>query len=310
MAAVYGPPVDRNQEATVYVGNLDGGVDEDILGELLLQCGPIVNVFMPRDRVTSTHNGFGFVEFRGEEDAEYAIKIMHGVKLFGKAIRVNRASEDKAKMMDVGANLFIGNLAPEVDERTLKDTFSAFGYLVHDPRIMCDPDTGKSRGFGFVCFGDFEAADSAMANMNAQYLCGKQIRVTYAMREDAKGEKHGTEAERLLAVQLKRKGLSGRPSGSGSGTGTGSGSGSGRRQPSPSMGGSMSSGVAGRPMAPGMMPGMMPGMGMGMMPGMMPGMGMGMGMRGGPPPPWGAAAPPPMQHYMPGSSFQSYQMNK
>jgi hypothetical protein len=38
------------------------------------------------------------------------------VKLFGKAIRVNKASQDK-NSADVGANLFIGNLDPDVDEK-------------------------------------------------------------------------------------------------------------------------------------------------------------------------------------------------
>jgi splicing factor 3B subunit 4 len=39
------------------------------------------------------------------------------VKLFGKAIRINKASQDKTNTNDVGANLFVGNLDPEVDEK-------------------------------------------------------------------------------------------------------------------------------------------------------------------------------------------------
>ncbi len=45
-----------------------------------------------------------------------AIKILNMIKLFGKAIRVNKASQDK-DTLDVGANLFIGNLDPDVDEK-------------------------------------------------------------------------------------------------------------------------------------------------------------------------------------------------
>lgn len=37
------------------------------------------------------------------------------IKMFGKPIRVNKASSDK-KSAEVGANLFVGNLDPEVDE--------------------------------------------------------------------------------------------------------------------------------------------------------------------------------------------------
>ncbi len=45
-----------------------------------------------------------------------AIKILNMIKVFGKAIRVNKASQDK-RQADVGANLFIGNLDPDVDEK-------------------------------------------------------------------------------------------------------------------------------------------------------------------------------------------------
>lgn len=45
-----------------------------------------------------------------------AIKILNMIKVYGKPIRVNKASQDK-KQMDVGANLFIGNLDPDVDEK-------------------------------------------------------------------------------------------------------------------------------------------------------------------------------------------------
>ena len=36
---------------------------------------------MPKDRVTQQHQGYGFVEFMGEEDADYGIKIMNMIKV-------------------------------------------------------------------------------------------------------------------------------------------------------------------------------------------------------------------------------------
>lgn len=75
-----------------------------------------MNVYMPKDRVTNLHQSYGFVEFRSEEDADYSIKILNMTKLYGKPIRVNKASQDKFAY-DVGANLFIGNLDPDVDEK-------------------------------------------------------------------------------------------------------------------------------------------------------------------------------------------------
>ncbi|CAI9110738.1 OLC1v1010812C1 [Oldenlandia corymbosa var. corymbosa] len=190
---------ERNQDATAYVGNLDPSVSEELLWELFVQAGPVVNVYVPKDRVTNAHQGYGFVEFRSEEDADYAIKVLNMIKLAGKPIRVNKASQDK-KSVDVGANLFIGNLDPDVDEKLLYDTFSAFGVIVTNPKIMRDPDTGNSRGFGFISYDSFEASDAAIEAMNGQYLCNRQITVSYAYKKDTKGERHGTPAERVLAA--------------------------------------------------------------------------------------------------------------
>lgn len=146
------------------------------------------------------HQGYGFVEFLSEEDADYAIKIMNMIKLYGKPIRVNKASAHQ-KNLDVGANIFIGNLDPEVDEKLLYDTFSAFGVILQTPKIMRDPETGNSKGFAFINFASFEASDAAMDAMNGQYLCNRPISVSYAFKKDSKGERHGSAAERLLAAQ-------------------------------------------------------------------------------------------------------------
>ncbi|KAG7018516.1 Splicing factor 3B subunit 4, partial [Cucurbita argyrosperma subsp. argyrosperma] len=139
-------------------------VSEESLWELFVQAGPVVNVYVPKDRVTNLHQGYGFIEFRSEEDADY-----------------------------------------DVDEKLLYDTFSAFGVIVTNPKIMRDPDTGNSRGFGFISYDSFEASDAAIEAMNGQYLCNRQITVSYAYKKDTKGERHGTPAERVLAASNPQK---------------------------------------------------------------------------------------------------------
>lgn len=116
---------------------------------------------------------------------------------------VFQATSDK-KNLDVGATLFIGNLDPDVDEKLLYDTFSAFGLIVQTPKIARDPETGNLKGFGFVSFDNFESSDAAIDAMNGQYLMNKQITVSYAFKKDGKGERHGSAAERLLAAQARK----------------------------------------------------------------------------------------------------------
>ena len=210
----------RNQEATCYVGNLDPQVTEDLLVELFTQIGRVTNVHMPKDKLTGLHGGYGFIEFLDVIDADYTITIMTMVKLYGRPLRVSKSSLDKktgtGSSLDVGANLFIGNLDPnDVDDKLLYDTFSAFGTIVRPPKIMRDDMTNQSKGFGFVSYDSFEASDLAIECMHNQYLCNRQITVQYAFKkgsteggevaEGGKGpggmpERHGSRAERMLAA--------------------------------------------------------------------------------------------------------------
>jgi splicing factor 3B subunit 4 len=109
--------IERNQEATIYIGNLDERCTESLVWELMLQAGPVgkvsyclvslcsstltllslVNVHLPKDRVTQTHQSYGFVEFLTEEDADYAIKIMNQIRLYGKPVRANKVRVMEAR---------------------------------------------------------------------------------------------------------------------------------------------------------------------------------------------------------------------
>ena len=188
---------ERNQEATLFVGNLDPQVNEEILWELFTQCAPVLKIYLPKDKVSQTNNGFAFVELRTSEDADYAIKILHMIKLFNKPIKVNRATQDK-RVQEVGANIFVGNLSEDINEKTLKDIFSSFG-VVLSTKIMRDPESGISRHYGFVSFDNFDSSDNAILKLNGQYIKGRPIEVTYAYKKDTKNEKHGSIAERILA---------------------------------------------------------------------------------------------------------------
>ncbi|KAF2638916.1 RNA-binding domain-containing protein [Massarina eburnea CBS 473.64] len=197
---------EQNKEATIYVGNLHENVTQPLLTELMVQFGRVRTINMPVDRVNGKHQGFGFVEFATEADAEYAIGIANGVRLYDSPIRMNKASADKQKTVEVGAELFIGNLDTMVDEKSLYDTFNRFGQLISAPKVARD-EFNISKGYGFISYADFEASDTAITNMHGQYMMSKQISVQYAYKKDGKGERHGDEAERLLAKQAKAHGV-------------------------------------------------------------------------------------------------------
>ncbi|CAE6434812.1 Splicing factor 3B subunit 4 OS=Homo sapiens GN=SF3B4 PE=1 SV=1 [Rhizoctonia solani AG-1 IB] len=288
------PQEDRNAEATVYLGNLDERCTDALIWELMLQAGPVVNVHLPKDRISQAHQGFGFCEFLTEEDAEYACKIMNQIKLWGKPIRVNKSSSDK-KQLDVGANLFIGGLDLNVDERLLYDTFSAFGVMSTTAKVARDPASGESKGYGFVSYTDFESADAAIEAMNGQFLMNKAIQVQYAFKKDGKGERHGTTAERMLAAQARKNNVlpaTARPPPAPAGMAFGA------RPPMMPFQGPYQGQFAGALAAPPPPPGFAPQQtfGMPMQPGMVP-----------PPPPGFMSGPPPMGMMPPGPPPPGFQ---
>lgn len=199
----------RNQDATIYVGNLDSNCTEDILMELFAQVGPVRSCYMPKDKLTNHHNGYGFVEFLDTVDAEYAMTVMNMIKLYNKPIRVSKSALNDAEARNnVGANLFVGNLDPqEVTEQLLHDTFSVFGPLTRPPTIARD-ENGQSKGYAFVNFDNFQSSDTAIECMHEQYLGNRQIQVQYAMKKDSNGkvtnERHGSRAERMLAEAARK----------------------------------------------------------------------------------------------------------
>lgn len=175
-----------------------------MLWELFTQCGPVASVSLPRDRVSGKHQSYGFIEFRYERDADYATKIMNMIKLFEQPINI-KMSREGTKTHDIGANIFIGNLDEAIDEDMLYNTFGMFGGMVKQPKIPSDAETGKRRNFGLVFYDSFEASDNAISAMNGQFLGARQITVQYAYKQDSPGQRHGSQAERLLAAEVKKQ---------------------------------------------------------------------------------------------------------
>ncbi|KAG6546859.1 hypothetical protein Mapa_011475 [Marchantia paleacea] len=77
-----------NIQATLYIGNLDERVDERLLYEIMVQAGPLVEVYIPRDKESKRHKGYGFAEYRSEESAQYALNLFSGlVTLYNRTLR-------------------------------------------------------------------------------------------------------------------------------------------------------------------------------------------------------------------------------
>ncbi|XP_037233759.1 multidrug resistance-associated protein 1-like isoform X2 [Falco rusticolus] len=79
----------RCEEAdrTLFVGNLESRVREEILYELFLQAGPLTKVTICKDK-EGKPKSFGFVCFKHKESVPYAIALLNGIRLYGRPIKV------------------------------------------------------------------------------------------------------------------------------------------------------------------------------------------------------------------------------
>ncbi|MCB0262140.1 MAG: RNA-binding protein [Calditrichaeota bacterium] len=76
-------------------------------------------------------------------------------------------------------NIYVGNLAFNVSEDELRDTFEAFG-AVESVKIIKDRMTGESRGFGFVEMQVSLEGETAIREMDGKEFKGRKLVVNEA----------------------------------------------------------------------------------------------------------------------------------
>ncbi|XP_054854550.1 RNA-binding protein 7 [Eublepharis macularius] len=74
-------------DRTLFVGNLDSRVTEELLFELFHQAGPVIKVKIPKDR-DGKPKLFAFVNFKHEESVPYGMSLLNGIKLFGRPLKI------------------------------------------------------------------------------------------------------------------------------------------------------------------------------------------------------------------------------
>ncbi|KFV74809.1 RNA-binding protein 7, partial [Dryobates pubescens] len=74
-------------DRTLFVGNLDPKVTEELIFELFHQAGPVIKVKIPKDR-DGRPKQFAFVNFKHEESVPYGLSLLNGIKLFGRPIKI------------------------------------------------------------------------------------------------------------------------------------------------------------------------------------------------------------------------------
>ena len=121
--------------------------------------------------------GYGFLIFSSKEEAENALDILSG-KIMPKAnkfFKLNHAAFNNRKNENEHS-IYVCDLDPSINAEKLSSFFKKNYKSVINAKIIIDPITKISRGYGFVIFSDEKEKEKAMNEMNGKFLNGKAIR--------------------------------------------------------------------------------------------------------------------------------------
>ncbi|KAL1804046.1 hypothetical protein DCAR_0935738 [Daucus carota subsp. sativus] len=166
----------------LYFGNLPYLCDSAQLAGIIQDYGSpeLVEVLYNRD--TGKSRGFAFVTMSTVEDCQAVIDNLDGSVYGGRTLRVNFADKPKPKeplYPETEHKLFIGNLSWTVTSESLTQAFRQYGNVVGG-RVLFDGDTGRSRGYGFVCFPSKAEMETALQSLDGAELEGRAMRVSLA----------------------------------------------------------------------------------------------------------------------------------
>jgi len=173
---------EESNPRTLYVGNLDTSVSEDLLCALFSQIGAVKECKIIRE---PSNDPYAFVEFTYHQCAVTAWAAMNKRSFLEKEMKVNWAtSPGNQPKLDTSNHhhIFVGDLSPEIETQTLKEAFAPFGEI-SNCRIVRDPQTLKSKGYAFVSFVKKSEAEAAINAMNGQWLGSRSIRTNWSTRK-------------------------------------------------------------------------------------------------------------------------------
>jgi len=187
-----------NQFTNIYVKNLSDEMDSDEkLEKYFTKYGKVLSAKVMVDD-SGKSKGFGFVNFEEPEEAEKAVDDLNGKEINKKTIFVCRAQKKSERQAELkkkfekikqerlnryqGVNLYVKNLDDSITDEDLKKEFIQYGEI-SSAKVMTD-STGRSKGFGFVCFTCQSDATKAVSEMNNRIIGAKPLYVALAQRKD------------------------------------------------------------------------------------------------------------------------------
>ncbi|KAK1267758.1 Polyadenylate-binding protein RBP47B' [Acorus gramineus] len=185
-------PTSIEEIRTLWIGDLQYWVDETYLSSCFSHTGEVISIKIIRNKITGQPEGYGFIEFTSHAAAERILQTYNGTQMPGteQTFRLNWASFGIGERRpDAGPehSIFVGDLAPDVTDYLLQETFRAQYPSVRGAKVVTDPTTGRSKGYGFVKFSDEMERNRAMTEMNGVYCSTRPMRISAATPKKTTG---------------------------------------------------------------------------------------------------------------------------
>lgn len=170
---------------TLWMGELEPWLDEAAIKKIWAVYGENVSVKLIRDKFSGAHAGYCFVEFSDPNAASKALTLNgQPIPNSQRVFKLNWASggglSDKRDDRGPEYSIFVGDLAPEVTEFSLHQLFQSRYPSCKSAKIMTDPVTNISRGYGFVRFSDESERQRALTEMQGFYCGTRPMRISTA----------------------------------------------------------------------------------------------------------------------------------
>ena len=186
------PALRKTGQGNVFIKNLDPVIDNKALHDTFSQFGNILSCKVAQDE-TGKSKGYGFVHFETAEGATHAIKSVNGMLLNEKKVYVGHhvARKDRDSKFDEMkanfTNIYVKNIEAEATDDEFRALFEKFGD-VQSASITRDPDTEKSKGFGFVNYTRHEDAATAVEELHDKDFRGQNLYVGRAQKKHEREE--------------------------------------------------------------------------------------------------------------------------
>ncbi|KAG5614060.1 hypothetical protein H5410_013884 [Solanum commersonii] len=156
----------------------------------------VASVKVIRNKQSGQSEGYGFVEFISHAAAERNLQTYNGSMMPNseQPFRLNWASLGSGeKRSDNGPEytIFVGDLAADVTDYMLQETFRANYSSVKGAKVVTDRVTGRTKGYGFVKFADESEQLHAMTEMNGKFCSTRPMRIGHAAnKKSVPGQLH------------------------------------------------------------------------------------------------------------------------